>query len=462
MGSGRPAMKQLNILVIEDDDGLRPIYAELLESAGFQVDQAAEASDALGMVSRKRYDGVVLDMRLGEDDGLELMDRIKAVSPLSEVVISTGHASVETAVSAMNRGAFQYLAKPVDSRELILVMERAARQAHGAFEMELMAERLRRREQAHGVEGLIAVSPLMLEVIADAQDIAGLEKPVCIHGETGTGKEIFAHLVHRCSGRAEGPFNVLNCGSLTENLVDAELFGYEKGAFTGADKARPGIIAASHDGTLFLDEIGDIPMVAQVRLLRFLESGAVRPLGSTRESTYDVRIIAATHRDLQDEVDAGRFREDLYHRLVVLEIRLPPLRERAEDVHPLAEHFLNQMAGESGWELSPAAVTLLQQQAWSGNIRELRNEVERAWLRARRAGATTVAPEHFRLSGDVQQPSGDFGGYGRISLQEAELRHVQHVLDCCEQNRRQAAGVLGISERHIYRLLKAAEALSDP
>jgi len=309
----------------------------------------------------------------------------------------------------------------------------------------------------------------MVELLAEARDIAELDKPVFVHGETGSGKELMAHFVHRSSPRRDGPFNVLNCGTLTENLVDAELFGYERGAFTGADRARPGIIAASHEGTLFLDEIGDIALAAQVRLLRFLESGEVRPLGSNRESEYDVRIIAATHRDLQAEVAAGRFREDLYHRLVVFELRLPPLRDRDEDVRPLAERFLAQ--NEKGWSISRDAVELLQHQTWSGNVRELRNEVERAWLRARRRGKDEVTVEDLRLaeSGIYASPrSGgtrdDFAGYGARSLAEVEQLHVQHVLGLTDGNRRKAAEILGVSERHLYRLLKAGEhtAARDP
>ncbi|MDA3961515.1 MAG: sigma-54 dependent transcriptional regulator [Planctomycetota bacterium] len=456
-------MATLRVLVIEDDDDLRTVSTALLRAADYEVDAAACAEDALALAARNRYDGVLCDMMLGESNGLDVMEAIKGIQSQAEVIIATGYASVETAVSAMRRGAFQYLAKPVNTQELLLLMERATRKSRDAFDKDLMAERLRRRDAEHGIRGLVAADDAMIEAIAEARDIAVIDKPVFIHGETGTGKEVIAQLVHRASARCDGPFNVLNCGTLTENLVDAELFGYVKGAFTGADQSRPGIIAASHEGTLFLDEIGDINPAAQVRLLRFLESGVVRPVGSTREERLDVRIVAATHRDLPAEVSAGRFREDLYHRLVVFEVELPPLRNRPADIQPLVEHFLSSMdRTEPGtWSVSTEAVKLLQQQPWNGNVRELRNETERAWLRAQRRGSTRLEPVDFRLSASAPERPEDFAGYGPIPMSQAELLHVRHVLNLCDDNRRRAADVLGVSERHIYRLLRQAQTLDE-
>jgi DNA-binding NtrC family response regulator len=397
---------------------------------------------------------------LGDESGLDVMARIKGSDPYCEIIITTGHASIETAVLAMTRGAFHYLAKPVNPPELLLLVERAARQSRDAHDKELLAESLRHQQKRSSPHGIIAHSPAMKAILAEAGDIAELEKPVFIHGESGTGKELLAHFVHRASPRKDHAFNAVNCGSLTDNLVDSELFGHEKGAFTGAERARVGLIAASDKGTLFLDEIGDLPEPAQVRLLRFLETGVVRPVGSNRESRYDVRIVAASHKDLTEEMKAGRFRHDFYHRLVVFELRLPPLRERPEDMAPLAAHFLRLIDGEGGFSISAAAIAVLQQQPWVGNIRELRNEIDRAYLRARRRAATVIEPQDFRLSREAAAEPLQFAGYGPIPLEQVDLLHVRHVLSLCDGNRKKAAKVLGISERHVYRLLR--EGPQDP
>jgi two-component system response regulator HydG len=444
----------MRVLVVEDDATMLEVIGDVLVEAGHRVDRAATAEAGLAAADEARHDAVLVDLMLGDQSGLDVMARIKALDPQAEVIITTGHASVETAVLAMSRGAFHYLAKPISMPELLLLVERATQKSRDAHEKELLLESLRHQQGARSADGMIAESPSMRAVLAEAGDIAELDKPVFIHGESGTGKELVAHHIHRASPRRERPLNAINCGSLTDSLVDAELFGYEKGAFTGADKARVGIIAASDGGSLFLDEIGDLPEAAQVRLLRFLETGVVRPVGSTRERRFDVRIIAASHKDLAAEVREGRFRHDLYHRLVVFELELPPLRERPEDVGPLARRFLAQIDRERRFALPLASVTLLQQQPWSGNVRELRNEVERAYLRARRRGGELLEAQDFRLAKEAPSEPLQFSGYGPIALEQADLLHVRHVVALCDGNRRRAAETLRVSERHLYRLLR--------
>ncbi len=454
-------MTDFRVMVVDDDAELLRVTGDVLTSAGYDVMRASSGDEAITTLKAEHIDTIVLDMMLGKDSGLEVMAQVKQISPMTEIIIATGYATVETAVQAMSRGAFQYLSKPVNMPELLLLVERATRKARDAYDKEMLAERLRRKDDRQIQAGMVVASPLMRAALEEVGDMAELDKPIMIFGETGTGKEVVANFIHQNSNRKDGPFNIINCATLTESLVDAELFGYEKGAFTGADKARPGIIAASHEGTLFLDEIGDISAAAQVRLLRFLENGVVRPVGGDRERKFNVRIIAATHKDLTAEISAGRFREDLYHRLVVFDVQLPPLRERAEDIKPLVEYFLKSFPNHDVTTLDDEAVAVLQQQTWTGNIRELRNETERAWLRARRREATSLSSEDFRLSSDAGEAQGEFGGYGRISMQEAELLHVRHVLGLCDNNKRRAAKILGISERHIYRLLRAAEELEE-
>lgn len=445
------------VMVVDDDLELLRVTGDVLEAAGYTVLRATSGDEAVSLIKAEHVDAMVLDMMLGKDSGLDVMARVKELSPLTEVIIATGYATVETAVQAMSHGAFQYLAKPVNMPELLLLVERATSKARDAHDKMMLAERLRRNSAFDVGSGMVLASPLMQELLEEAADVATLDKPVMIFGETGTGKEVLARFMHENSSRSDGPYNSINCASLTESLVDAELFGYEKGAFTGADKSRPGIIATSHEGTLFLDELGDITPAAQVRLLRFLESGVVRAVGSDRERRYDVRIIAATNKDLTQEIKEGRFREDLYHRLVVFELTLPPLRQRPEDIRPLVMFFLRSFSGNQIYDIEDAALELLQQQSWSGNIRELRNETERAWLRARRRDAASLSSVDFHLDSDTAGSNAGFGGYGRITLQEAELLHVRQVLALCGNNKRQAAKELGISERHIYRLLRAAD-----
>jgi len=452
-------MSGMRVLVIEDDTAMLALIGEILSDVGYIVELAPTA--AAGLALAGTHHAVLVDLQLGTESGLDVMARIKASDRFAEVIITTGHASIETAVLAMSRGAFHYLAKPVHPPELLLLIERATRQSRDAREKEQLIESLRHQQRQHGA-GIIAVSPVMKAVLAEATDIAEIEKPVFIHGESGTGKELLAHLIHRASPRRERPFNAVNCGSLSDNLVDAELFGHEKGAFTGAERARVGLIAASDQGTLFLDEVGDLPEPAQVRLLRFLETGAVRPVGSSRESRYDVRIVAASHKDLAAEMKAGRIRQDFFHRLVVFELRLPPLRERPEDIAPLVARFLGMIDRDGGCTVSPAAIAILQQQAWTGNVRELRNEVDRAYVRARRRGATVLEAQDFRLSEKGASEPLQFAGYGPIALDQVDQLHVRHVLTLCGGNRRKAAETLGISERHVYRLLREGPPETPP
>jgi two-component system, NtrC family, response regulator AtoC len=447
------------VLVVEDDATMLAVISDVLGGAGYRVDRASTAETGVDAASAERHDAVLIDLMLGDESGLDVMARIKTIDPHAEAIITTGHASVETAVLAMSRGAFSYLAKPINMPELLLLVERAAKKARDAHEKELLLESLRHQQGARSADGMVAESAGMRAAIAEAADVAELDKPVFIHGESGAGKELIAYFIHRSSPRRERPINAVNCGSLTENLVDAELFGHEKGAFTGADRARPGIIAASEGGTLFLDEIGDLPEAAQVRLLRFLETGVVRPVGSNRERRFDVRIVTASHKDLAEEIKKGRFRHDLYHRLVVFEVRLPPLRERPDDVGPLARLFLMQIDRQRRFAISPASISVLQQQPWPGNVRELRNEVERAFLRARRRAVDVIEPQDFHLIREAPAEPLQFSGYGPIPLEQVDLLHVRHVVALCDGNRRRAAETLRVSERHLYRLLREA---ADP
>ncbi len=314
-----------------------------------------------------------------------------------------------------------------------------------------------RRKQLRDNNTIIAESPIMRTLLENAAGIAKTDSPVLIEGETGTGKEVIAEFIHQESDRRDGIMSAVNCGALSETLVDAELFGYEKGAFTGATEARQGIIEVADMGTLLLDEVGDIPPSTQVRLLRFLERGVIRRIGSAREKRVDTRVLAATHRTLEKEVAAGRFREDLYHRLLVFRLSVPPLRERREDILPLAEYHRTWLARRRSTPggFDGAARSALLEYAWPGNVRELLHTVERACFAAHLVHSDEIAPEHLNLLVHSSEPR------THTCLAEVERSHIMSVLDHCGGNRKRAAGILGTSERNLYRLLKKYRRNSD-
>lgn len=438
------------VLLVDDEGGFRENVAERLQARRFQILHADEAESALVQVRNQIIDVALVDILMPGMDGITLLGRLKEIDPLLEVVIVTGQGSIESAVEAMRKGAYHYITKPVRLSELEMVVRRAIEKTLLSRQNYLYREELRRRRALSAPE-IVAHSAAMRRILEEAERIAQTDASVLIEGETGTGKEVIAEFIHRKSLRRAHPLSVLNCGALSESLLDTELFGHEKGAFTGATEARPGIIEVADGGTLLLDEIGDIAPTAQVRLLRFLERGLFRRVGSTRERSVDVRVLAATNRDLAGEVAEGRFRQDLYHRLLVFRLRIPPLRERQEDLLPLAEHFLSRLAGPGcpTKMLDATAQAALWAYPWPGNVRELAHTLERACFAAQLAGAEEIGPEHLGLPAPAAGSLGDL-----ITLQEAERRHIQAVLERLGGHRQKAAEVLGITERHLYRLLQ--------
>ena len=436
------------VLLVDDEKGFRENVAERLERRGFNVLHAEEAESALSRIEDSVVDAAVVDILMPGMDGLTLLVKLKEIDPLMEVVMVTGQGSIESAVEAMHRGAFHYVTKPVRLNEVEMVLRRAIEKTNLARQNQNYREDIRRR-QAQSASQIIASSSAMRRIIEETERLAQIDATVLIEGETGTGKEVVAEWIHHNSPRKDLVFSTLNCGALAENLVDAELFGYEKGSFTGAGETRPGIFEVTDGGTLLLDEIGDIALNAQVRLLRVLERGLLRRVGSTRELSVDVRVVASTNRQLDREVGEGRFREDLYHRINVFQLRIPPLRERPDDIIPLAEHFLSglTLTGSSAKELGESARDALQTYPWPGNVRELAHTMERACFAAHLAGTDEISPE------DLRRPlSADNGGM-LVSLEEAQERHIKAVLARLDGNRKKAAEVLNVTERHLYRLL---------
>ena len=364
----------MRVLLVEDDRVARVPLRDDIAEAGYDVDEAGSAEEALELLGKKGYDVVVTDLRMPGMDGIELLERIKAESPDTEVIVITAYGTVRTAVRAMKLGAYEYLTKPFDNEELLLLLERIRRMR------EVMEEnvRLRRRlEERYRLEDMVGKGHKMQEVFRLIRTVASSDSTVLLQGETGTGKELAAHAIHELSPRRNGPFVKVSCAALSRELLESELFGHVKGAFTSAVKDKPGKFELADGGTIFLDEVDDIPLELQVKLLRVLQEREFERVGGTRTIRVDVRVIAATKVDLLERVRRGLFREDLYYRLNVVPIRLPPLRERKEDVPLLMEHFLRKLGAEGRIEMTPEAMKLLMDYDWPGNVRELENLVER-------------------------------------------------------------------------------------
>jgi len=433
------------VLVVEDDHVALRLLVEVLEREGHEVHAAATGEEALEVARRLRPQVIITDLRLSGMDGLTLLREAKATDSSVQVIVMTAFGSLESAVDAIRRGAFDYVSKPFRLDEMCKMVGRALEAVTAASPPDT-------QEGPPREESLLGRSPGMTEVFTAIARIAPLKTSVLIQGETGTGKELVARAIHDASSRAEEPYVTVNCASLPEGLLESELFGHKKGAFTGASADREGLFEAADGGTLLLDEIGDMPLSVQAKLLRVLESGEVRRVGATRARTVDVRVLAATHQDLAVAVQREAFREDLYYRLNAVTIALPPLRERPEDVPLLVEHFLARHARRAkrpGRGVTPRARALLMAYAWPGNVRELSHVIERAVALAR--GPLIDAedlPVHLREEGYRPMP-----GPQPQTLDEVEKAHILAVLGSVGGNRGRAAAILGIDRKTLYRKL---------
>jgi DNA-binding NtrC family response regulator len=464
------------ILVADDEDGVRTFLAETLERAGHEVTQVADGAAAVRAAREEPFDVVLTDLRMPGTDGMAVIRSVRTEQPDVEVIVLTAFGDVATAVEAMKLGAFDYLEKPVSAPAAIreLVAGALERRAKLAAPSPGGAVHVARAHSSPASESELAKSvkltfgaPAMIPVVDALTRVAKSGATVLLQGESGSGKEVAARLLHQTSPRARKPFIAINCAVLTEQLLESELFGHEKGAFTGAHAQRRGRIELADGGTFFLDEVGELEPVLQAKLLRVLEERRFERLGGSAQVAVDVRWVAATNRDLRTMAQEGTFREDLYHRLAVFPIRLPPLRERREDIVPLAELLLAQLSASAGRSASPrlddAAKARLRSEDWPGNVRELRNVLERATILA---DGTVIKPEHLWIEahpapadGPVAAPSGraaealaqssDDG-----SLAELERQTIQRTLAAVGGNRRLAATRLGIGLRTLYEKLK--------
>jgi len=434
------------ILVADDEEGVRTFVAEALELAGHDVDQAPDGDAAYGMLSRRSYQLLVTDLKMPGLDGLSLLTRVKAEQPEVEVLVMTAFGSVETAVSAMKRGAFDYIQKPVDSpAELRLLVDRAL-ERRSLLTLRAVREEPKRAPLTWGAES-------MAPVIDALSKVARTNATVLLVGESGTGKEVAARAIHDQSERAGGPFVAVNCAALSENLLESELFGHEKGAFTGAHARRRGRLELAQGGTLFLDEVGELKPDLQAKLLRVLQEKTYERVGGSQTLDADVRWIAATNRDLIQAIGEGGFREDLYHRLAVFPIRLPPLRERLEDLPSLVDVLLRRIAPELGrgkLTITKPALARLHRAAWPGNVRELRNVLERAAILA---DSERIEQSHLWI--EDRPPPGGAPGAGPVrTLDELEREAIIRALAQVDGNRKRAAELLGIGLRTLYDKIK--------
>lgn len=444
------------ILIVDDDRGQRSLIETFLQTQGYATESAGSGEAALALIRERSFAMIISDVRMPGMSGLEMLRRVRQTHPDLPVLLVTAFADIRTAVAAMRDGAVNYLAKPIDLDELITTVRRSVERPH---ELPLQVQPAFRPPP-----GVITSSPLMQAVFRDAAVIAPSESRVLITGESGVGKEVIADVIHAWSRRASGPLVKVNCAAIPENLLESELFGHEKGSFTGAIQQRIGRFEEADGGTIFLDEIGELPMGLQAKLLRVIHDGSFRRIGSERDLRTDARVLAATNRDLEAQIAAGKFREDLFYRLNVMEVHIPPLRERPEDILPLATHFIGMFSQQKS-RFSAAVASALTRYRWPGNVRELRNAMERAALLSR---GEIVLPEHLparilsatQASGEPASPPPD-----AQRLEEIEREAILRTLRKNNYNRTETAKELAISRRALtYKLQRLREqgVLVDP
>ena len=439
------------ILIVDDERNTREGLARALRRA-YHVLLAESGARALQLLQENAVDIMLSDVRMPGMDGLALMQRALARTPQPVCILLTAYGSVETAVEAMKRGAYDFLTKPVHLDRLDILIRRALREREVESENRLLHEQL---DAKFGLDQIIGQSAAMQEVFDTIRQVAPTRATVLVQGESGTGKELVAHAIHRLSPRARGPFIPVHCAALSQNLLESELCGHEKGSFTGATERRPGRFELADGGTLFLDEVGEIDPSVQVKILRVLEEQVFERVGGQESLQVDVRLVAATNKDLKQMVAEGRFREDLYYRLYVVVIHLPPLRDRVSDIPLLAQHFIRSLAAQNNKDvegLTPEAMDVLTSYGWPGNVRELRNVLERMVVLSR-GNKLSVRDIPAAIRDHTPRRPAHVPGTSELSLQEAEKQMIIRALRSSDGNRTKAAAQLGISRRTLHRKL---------
>ncbi|MFA5858229.1 MAG: sigma-54 dependent transcriptional regulator [Elusimicrobiota bacterium] len=453
-----------NIMVVEDDNTLALILLEILKDQGHNVFRAPNGQAALDRLNEHIPDLVLQDLKLPDMSGMQVAERIKKHDDTIQIVILTAHGDVKSAVQAMKLGVYDYLNKPFDNEELIMVIDKALKAQKMNREMEALRQQVQDKHQRQIVLG---ESMVMKTVLQQVKEVANTNLTIVLQGESGTGKEVISHLIHQYSPRKDRPFVAVDCGSLPDTLVESELFGYEKGAFTGADRRKLGQFELANGGTLFLDEIGNLPLPTQAKLLRVLQERKIQHLGGKQAIDVDVRVVTATNVILEDAVKKGFFREDLYYRITEFVIKIPPLRDRKEDIPIFAQYFVDEANKEfvKNITLSPLAIESLQSYTWPGNIRELRNVIKRGVLMAE----SEVTPQHLQISVRipasldtfvkthvrVDENNANLRNASKYASDEVERQMILDVLKSVNNNKQKAAEKLGVSRRTLYNKLKA-------
>ncbi|UCG13230.1 MAG: sigma-54-dependent Fis family transcriptional regulator [Deltaproteobacteria bacterium] len=440
------------ILIVDDEPNIRQGLAEALHGQGYEIEQASSGEAALELLQSSPFHLVLLDLVMEEMDGIDVLREVNRQYPKTEVVIITAHGTIETAVMALKEGAYDYLTKPINVKRFRSYVHNILRSQELEEENRQLREQLRTRQEYGQIVGR---SEKLLTILEMIEQLAPTDVTILIEGESGTGKELVAHAIHQKSGRGHQPFISVNCGALPKELIGSELFGHEKGAFTGAAQQKQGRFELAHRGTLFLDEIAEMDLEAQVTLLRILEEGKFRRVGGTREVEVSVRVIAATNKSLEEQVEKRRFRNDLYYRLNVVRMSLPPLRQRREDIQLLAHHFLGTFCAKyhkPGLKFSPEVTARFVEYEWPGNIRQLKNCIERTVILERGTEiGLDLLQELVDRESQVVAESGILVGQ---SLAEMEKEMIRQTLEHTGGHRKRTAQVLGISERDLYYKLK--------
>lgn len=433
----------INILIVDDDKNLRKVLVSELSGYGFDLTDTDSGDRAAALLAEHDYDVLILDLNMPGLGGIEVLKSIKNLEIATEVIVLTGYATVSTAVEAMKLGAYDYITKPFKMEELRTVVEKAYEKKRLRNENLLLKTQIKRQDVSPGI---ITGSALMFDVLETVRKVASSDFPALVCGESGVGKELVARAVHDGSGRNEGPFIPINCGAIPENMLESELFGHEKGAFTGAYERKLGLLEVANNGTLFLDEIGELSAQLQGKLLRVIETGVFFRVGGIREIKVNVRFISATNKDIKAEVEKDRFRADLYYRISALTINVPPLRERTEDIPLLVVHFIKNSPAFRHKRFSPEAMDALVRYPWPGNVRELQNVVHRALLLS---GNTFIEREDLpeEMIGGRKAAVGD-------RIEDVERAHILSVLKRAGGQRGKAAEILGIDPKTLYRKLR--------
>jgi DNA-binding NtrC family response regulator len=447
-------MEKISVLIVDDDVEMLEMLSKVLTKKNYAVEAIPEPLKAIQRIEESTFDIIVTDIQMPRMSGLEILRKVRDTSPDSRVIMITAFGSVDSAVEAMKLGAYDYISKPFNIDELLIVLEKAANHKKLQREVELLRGEVERK---YSFSSILGKSKAIQDLFGLIKIIANTRSNVLIFGKSGTGKELVAKAIHYNSIRKNEPFVAINCSAIPENLLESELFGHEKGAYTGAVSSQRGLFEAAHGGTLLLDEIGEMPATLQAKLLRVLEDWEIRPVGSDRTKQVDVRLITATHRDLKQAVVKGTFREDLFYRLNVIYINLPDLRDRPEDIPLLTNHFLQQYAdevGKKGLVIHPDAMARLVNYAWPGNVRELENVIEQAVVLTSDSEVRVEdLPESVRSISEHEELGRDLTS-GYMTLQELEKRYIGKVLEYTNYHQTKSSEILGIDRRTLYRKIR--------